>query len=127
MARRRERIGDSGTRERWRRRIEDQAASGLTQAAYCRSQGLALWRFRTWKYTRLRSEGSSPGSTALAPANTAPLFLPVEVVHGRLESVHRRPDPGVEIAVAGAVVRVALGFDGETLARVVAILGGPGC
>jgi hypothetical protein len=37
------------TREEWRRLLDEQAGSGLTQTAFCRVNRLSLARFQHWK------------------------------------------------------------------------------
>ncbi len=84
------------SRAEWQRIIEAFAASGLTQAAFCRREGLALSTFQYWK-RRLAAggPGTRPGSEA--PAEPAVIDL------GALED---RP--------AGWEVEIALG-DGVSL------------
>lgn len=43
------------SREQWERLIEEQSASELTQAAYCRANGISLASFQNWK-RRLAAE-----------------------------------------------------------------------
>ena len=43
------------SREQWQRLLEEQAASGLTQTAFCQANGLSLASFQNWK-RRLATE-----------------------------------------------------------------------
>jgi putative component of toxin-antitoxin plasmid stabilization module len=61
------------TRE-WMTLIERQARSGLSQAAFCRSEAVPLSTFQYWK-RRLR-DGGRPGATAEAPLFTSLGALP---------------------------------------------------
>jgi hypothetical protein len=67
-----ERISDTATEvqeglvARWRKHIQDQPASGLTQKAYCSDQGLSIQAFRHWKYQtppRIADTPSVPSAT----------------------------------------------------------------
>ena len=66
-------------REHWQQLLERWRASGLSQAAFCRRQGISVWKLAWW---RKRLKG--PGNEA------AGLFVPVHVAptvasHGELE------------------------------------------
>jgi transposase-like protein len=97
---------------RWRRIVQEQHASGLSVAAFCRRRGLALPSFYAWR-RRLR-EGARPTPAAaagpafvelqLAPAPPAPPAM-LEL----LLSAHRR-------------VLVRPGFDPDLLRQLVAAL-----
>jgi len=45
------------SKSEWQRLIEEQAASGLTQKAFCEQAGIAVATFGYWK-RKLRDEGS---------------------------------------------------------------------
>jgi hypothetical protein len=111
--------GAHDTALEWRRHVEDQAASGLSQEEFCRVSRLSLSRFRYWKYKRL------PQRTARDGEEMLPAFLPVDVPVGLApccgEQVDR-DDAGVEILVGAVAVRVTRGFDASALARVLSVL-----
>src|SRR6476646_3502844 len=70
----------------WRRRITDQACSGLSVRAFCEREGLEPWNFHSWRQALARRDRELPTARTVAPTNTpndlaAPLaFLPVRVV-----------------------------------------------
>jgi hypothetical protein len=83
--------------------------SGLTQAEFCRREGISLASLRTWKYRRLKP--TPPGPTRA--------FVPVRLVE---------PSPAasgpIEVVLVGERrLRVAVGFDEQTLLRLVRLLG----
>ena len=85
------------------------ATSGLTLAAFAREHGLSVKRLYRW---RARLE-----SAPAAPTAAAPHFLPMRLVQAA------EPAPDLEVITAtGLRVRVPVGFDGDTLARVVRVL-----
>ena len=119
---------------RWRRLIEEQAKSGLTQEVFCRAQGVSVHGFRDWKYGRLAQVEGKKRQARPSPASSLPVpvpsFVPVEVVFDQL-----RPEvklgpvgipscSGVEV-VLGDHLRVAVrsGFDAQVLRKVVEVLG----
>ncbi len=50
-------MGKRRNKTEWRRLIEEQAASGLTQKAFCAQAGIAVATFGYWK-RKLRDEGA---------------------------------------------------------------------
>ncbi len=104
-----------GVQRRWQKIIDAQRCSGLTQHQYCEDIGVTLSRFKYWKYKGLRP--SSPVSTE----NNA--FLPVSLVQTALE----RREGGVSLVVAGGTLRLEVGFDENTLRRVVRVLRAEAC
>jgi hypothetical protein len=96
----------------WRERMAACAASGMSAVRYCREAGIPLANYRWWK-----GELKRRNALAVLPA----LFAEVRPVlrHGAVSA------PSIEIALAGErMVRVPVGFDGTTLARVVRVLEG---
>ncbi len=98
---------------RWRR-------SRLSVRDYCAVHHLSEARFYSWKRT-LQRRGLLPATTPAAerPPRRAqpPLFLPlvvpaVDATTGRIELV----------APAGWIVRLAAGFDAQTLRQLLAVL-----
>ena len=95
----------------WRRVITEQERGDLTQGEFCAKRGLELETFRNWKYRLARGERRDKVARPEAPVR----FVPVRIVD-RADNVAS----GVELALAGGrVVRVARGFDVETLRRLV--------
>jgi len=70
-------------RDCWARHLERQAASGLTQAAYCRREGIKVPSFQYWK-RRLRSMGN--GANQLR-------FVPIELTMSSSPDVQPVSDP----------------------------------
>ncbi|MBC8443093.1 LysM peptidoglycan-binding domain-containing protein [PVC group bacterium] len=110
--------------------LEAWVESGESLEAFARRHGVTLERLRSWQ-RRLVPEQDAEGP------NPVGLFLPVKVVSkvdkaaARLATVDpancRGPQPvqnsGLEVVLGGGrVVRIATGFDAETLARVVGTL-----
>jgi hypothetical protein len=89
-------------------------ASGEMPAAFARRHGLHEARVQRWV--------ARVGRKARSAAQAQPVvFAPVRV------SSAQPALSGLEVVVAGAVVRVARGFDGDLLRRVVAALGETSC
>lgn len=72
----------------WQRLIEQQAASGLSQVAFCASQGLAKSSFQHWK-RRLKS--SAPAGLLQSPGDA--MFTPLPETPGA-PSREATPDDG---------------------------------
>lgn len=64
------------TAAQWAAMIEAQGASGLSQAAFCRAEGVALSTFRLWK-RKLGAAIEESVSRSHAVANEPPLFVPL--------------------------------------------------
>jgi len=92
----------------WEQVIGEQEGRGMTIAAFCRERGIAVGKFHWWK-RRLREmrEGAAGGGF-------------VELVARPAETGYS----GVELVVdsGGVSVRLARGFDRETLQVVLATL-----
>src|SRR3974377_2467617 len=69
----------SARRAQWQQHLNAHAASGLTQAAYCREHGLNARYFSVWK-RKLCAPIEVRGS---ATAEAAPTFIPVFVKAAR--------------------------------------------
>jgi hypothetical protein len=116
---------DGASREGfWRGHVAGWARSGESVRAYCRGQGLTESGFHFWKRElKWRDEAGGRGGRAVSqcaqPGESAKEAAFAEVrfaVTGRDEAL-------IEIVCSGdRRVRVRPGFDGETLARVVAVL-----
>jgi hypothetical protein len=99
----------------WRRVIAEQVRGDLTQGEFCARRGLKLETLRNRKYRLARGE---------RPPEAGRQELQVRCVPGRLVERAADGSSGVELALAGGggVVRVARGFDAETLTRLVEAL-----
>jgi hypothetical protein len=104
---------DYWTEDEARRVLGQLDASGLTAAEFGRRRGIAEKRLRWWR-KRLGQRSRSVGE-ALA-------MVPVRI---KLAAGSPTPAaaPPIEVVVGDLVVRVPAGFDAETLARIVGVLG----
>jgi hypothetical protein len=97
----------------WRDLITRWKTSGQTVAAFCTAHRVSQPSFYSW---RRRFASRNPQPTTSAPPTAT--FAPVRVV----------PDPTAEVILpTGVVVRVPVGADPQTVARLVAALGGGPC
>ncbi|MCA1769533.1 MAG: hypothetical protein LC652_06120 [Halomonas sp.] len=62
--------------QQWQTLIEQQATSGLNQAAFCTREGIAKSSFQLWK-RRLRSAGVAAPVSSRDSDTKAALFAPV--------------------------------------------------
>lgn len=129
-------------RAQWRGHVLTQLDSGLSAAAYCREHGLDAASFYRWKRV-LRESGELPGETGAqgrgrrerAAASSGmgarpPLFAEVRLAGAgdAATAPGHSAGAGVEVCLRGGqVVRVAAGFDAQTLRRVLAVLEGASC
>lgn len=99
----------------WQTQLANWSQSGLSQAAYCRAQGLNGNRFRWWKRQLTRASGASQQAAAGS-------FLAVKV-HPQALIERSGNASGVTLRLASGVrVEVACGFDAPTLQAVVETL-----
>ena len=106
----------------WRPIITEWAASGLTQAEFCRQKGIKAYNFNWWK-RRLSDRPSSSGDKRSSArrrhsgGNTgysANSFVEVKMADGA-------PFTGYEVVLSGSrVLRLPRGFDTEAVTRLVA-------
>lgn len=94
-------------REKWRRILEEQRASGQKAAAFCRGRGMPVWKFQYWRQALARDEVTGGGFVEL---------------HAKAEGA--RP-ASVWVDVGSWRVCVTPGFDTETLRRAVEALAAP--
>lgn len=91
----------------WRQVVARWKQSGLGVPAFCRREGLNQTTFYRWRSELKRRDQSKPA------------FLPVRVLVEKPEP----PAGGIEVVLAnGRPLRVAAGFDPQTLVRVVELL-----
>ena len=94
--------------EHWRSVTDEQNASGLSAAAYCREHGIAPSTFRYWK-KQLQADTAGEGFVQLVTAHS------------------ERTTSGIRIRVHGSVtIEVDQGFDPATLYSIVDVLCGRG-
>ena len=100
---------DPAVRAQWQQRLERFEQSGLSAAAFCLNEGLALPSFYAWR-RRLRP------AAAAEPAE--PAFVPVRLTGAA----------PVEVALpSGAVLRLSAGCDLAFVRSLVDALGGQTC
>jgi transposase-like protein len=94
----------------WRDLIDRWRASGQSIAAFCADHNVGQATFYAWR----RRLAARPRATS----KPAPAFAAVRVI----------PDPTAEVVLpSGLVVRVPIGTDPATVARLVVALGGGAC
>ena len=101
-------------------RLED---SGQNVATFARQHGIPDKRIRRWK-AKLPSPHALVAREAATVAEHTIPFVPMRVVETRVETMGAADgSSALEVVVRGGrAVRVSLGFDDETLARVVTVL-----
>jgi hypothetical protein len=96
----------------WHELIRRWEAGNLTQAEFCRREGVSIWAFRSWKY---RPDKHKPAATrsraALVPA-FLPIRVPAPIAGAALEIVLR----------TGRLIRVRGDFDAQVLRKLLPIL-----
>lgn len=99
----------------WWGLIEEQKGSGLSVVAFCEERGVPASSFHYWKRElRRRDEERTTGGIRSRKRVQLGDFVPVHVMAEARD--------GIEIDLAGAVVRVRRGFDEGVLARVIHVL-----
>lgn len=100
----------------WGRMVRRCDRSGLTQGEFCEREGISLASLRAWKYRGLTR---APRRRVRAASRA---FVPVRVVEP--------PSPAAEsgrpielVLTDDRLLRVPVGFDADTLARLVRLLG----
>ena len=93
----------------WGRRLEEYAASGLSQKQWCLANNLPVHQFHYWR-------------GKLKPAVTGPVNLAVDQGWCRLQEMPMPAKQVLEVRVGSATIQVALGFDEDLLAAVVQAL-----
>lgn len=110
--------GDAGRKRRteqdWRQLVQEQAASGLSMAAWCQRRGLVASTFHWWRGELARRDARRSEAA----------FVPVQV-----QPDAPAEEPGcIEIILAGGRrVRMRGPVDRQQLAEVLAALEGPAC
>jgi len=108
--------GNSDRTRYWRAQVAAWQRSGLTQREYCKRQGVSEWSFSSWKRRLARSSA----------ANADISFVPVAVVS---QPALPKKEPSGAVSPLTLVVgsryrlEVGEGFSGETLGRLLTVLG----
>ncbi len=103
----------------WRKAIERQQASGLSQIAFCAKEGLNPNNFSWWK--REIAQRDAAGEITEVTANRQDLFVPVVQV----QSENLNTDgtkPIAEIDLSEGRVRIFAGIDRHSLHEIIAAL-----
>ena len=107
--------------------IRAQGRSGLTVAAYCAAHGVSASTFYRWKRVFQgdarggRDEGAAEARRTAVKDDAGPKALFAEVAAPTVCAQERCSGVEVELA-SGLRIRVAPGFDAETLRRVITTL-----
>jgi transposase-like protein len=110
---------DAGKERFWRRMVRDWRKSGLSVRAFCRAHGLSEPSMYAWRRTLAQRDADSfqfvpvtvdPDEPVLAPDEL--IVAPDDGTDGRLELVLQR----------GRRLRIAPGFDADTLRQVLVVL-----
>ena len=119
---------ESPARRKWRQIIERQQASGLSIAAFCRSNRVPASSFFAWKR---RLAASAAGDSAALPAQapaTVPAAAPASCFPGFVEANIPRPSSTagtIQVRLRGGRrLLLGRGFDRDLLAEVVAFFEG---
>ena len=104
--------------EHWACLIADQQSSGLSMAAWCRSQSIAFSTFDYWR-RQVSPVPKTKNPSSAQKSNTAPEWLSVSIASDR--SGARLPDV-LSLRVGKVAVDVAPGFDSTLLADVLCVL-----
>ena len=110
-------------RARWREHVEAWASSGMSAAAYCREHGLNPKCFYRWRRI-FEASGELSGSrrdSVESNGGATPQFAELRLSSDGVPSAGA--SSGVELVVsADRRLRLATGFDAETLRRAVNVL-----
>ena len=103
----------SSSKERWwRRQVRQWRSSGLSVRAFCAAQGLSEPSFYAWR-RMLAQRDATP--VPLVPLTVTPERRPA--------TANDSSDAALELVLdAGRRLRIGPGFDGPTLARLLALL-----
>jgi len=108
---------DLGLEHTWRRRLQRQAASGLSIPDFCSQEGVSTASFYAWR----RRLAAPPAAASANP----PLFVPIRL-DPTSPADDTSPDLGFEIELPHRIrLRCAAAPDPAWLGRLVAALAGP--
>jgi hypothetical protein len=122
---------DPARQRHWRTVLEEQRRSGLTIEAFCQSREVASSSFYSWKRElSKRTIERRPAervreAVSNQTATSSPRFLPVQIEEPA-QCMPSQAAAMLELVLpSGEVLRVATGFDPNTLAQVLGVLRGP--
>jgi hypothetical protein len=101
----------------WRKAVQRQLESGLSQAAFCEKEGLNPNSFSGWKKEVARRDVEAASQSSV-PAKD--IFVPVTSLPEATADAKGRPI--AEIDLASGVVRIFAGIDRHALHEVIAAL-----
>src|SRR5262245_43258336 len=112
------------SRDAWAARVATWRASGQSVEEFAAAVGvdarrLASWAERLGAVGGRRRKTSSP-ATALAVRSPSPAWVELMATTRGIVAA----SPALEVLVSGRVVRVPVGFDAETLRRIVDVMEG---
>jgi lambda repressor-like predicted transcriptional regulator len=124
----------------WAALIDQWRQSGLSLRAFCQQHGISRGTMQNWIYKptfkqailEARRQAFAPAAdpghaNGPAPCGPSPTFLPVRVAQATVEPEESH-HTGVEVVLgAGRRIVLGMGFDTETLRRVIAVLEGRSC
>jgi hypothetical protein len=112
----------------WRKRVREQARSGLSIREFCESRRLLESSFYVWR-RELRARdaeqakaNNTRGSSASSAASPGPTFAAITVA-----GVESLSSPLEVVLASGVRVRVPIGFDQQTLRELLSALEPPAC
>jgi transposase len=109
-------------REEWAQRVARWEESGLTARAFAEEAGLSAQTLSYWKWKLKRDEGARSEKPAASQRRTA-LARSTEPMFVEVTTPAARASGALEIVVRDEVaVRVPVGFDEDTLARVLRLV-----
>jgi hypothetical protein len=100
----------------WRKAVQRQQDSGLSQAAFCEKEGLSQNNFCWWKRELARRDIEQASEL---PVLTPDLFVPL---NGLAPAIVETDRPIAEIDLASGVVRIFAGIDRHALHEIIAVL-----
>lgn len=113
----------------WIRILERWESGGKTVRSYCAGHGLKETQFYWWK-RELQARGRwKPGQSGKRPKHTAGTpSIPFAEVHLKESASPEISEARLEVCVGDRFrVRIAEGFDPQTLERLLSVLEGRGC
>jgi len=113
--------------EQWRKLLNEQSGSALTQREFCRRRSIPDHRFSWWKRAIAIRDGRQPREVKTKRQRRKPRtsIVPVRIVTQGVLSTHLGEESSFEIVLPrGRILRVPPQFDEEGLARLLRLLEG---
>jgi hypothetical protein len=108
---------DKAKEQFWRKAIERQLQSGLTQPAFCEREHLSLHTFAWWKRQIAQRDLSNLKEAAVADEA---IFIPVAHVSSNAPQISDGTKSIAEIDLVAGVIRIFAGIDRYALHEVIA-------